>query len=141
MQKKNTDDLKQEITKTTDLGRFLNENRDNFISIDVSTALTRLFERQNLPKAQVARDAYISEVYLHQLFSGKRKPSRNRLICVYVTLGASLEEIQELLHHCCFAQLYAHNQRDAIIMYGIVHTLSLQEINNALFKEELESLF
>lgn len=141
MHKKNTDDLKQEIEQVADLQRFLKENEDNFISGDVATHLAKIYEKSPISKAKLAKNAYISEVYLHQLFSGKRNPSRDRILCVLIAMEASLEDIQELLHHCGFGQLYAHNRRDAIIMYGIVHNLSLIRINDTLFKEELDSLF
>lgn len=141
MQKKNTDDLKQEIQQTADLNRFLQKNRDQFISGDVATYLTTLYNKRPVSKAQLAKSAYISEVYLHQMFSGKRNPSRDRILCVLIAMGATLDEIQDLLYHCGFGQLYAHDRRDAIIMYGIVHQLPLTTINDTMFREELTSLF
>ena len=62
----------------------------------------------------------MSEVYLHQVFSGRRNPSRSRLLCLCFGLNASLEETQELLKQCGFAQLYPKDRRDAIILYGII---------------------
>ena len=97
--------------------------------------------QKNLTKAQVAKQAYISEVYLHQIFSGRRKPSRDRLLCICIGMGMSLEKIQMLLHQCGYSQPYAHSRRDAIIMHGMMHNLPLQEINDTLFQEKAETLF
>ena len=73
--------------------------------------------------------------------SGRRKPSRNRLLCLCFGLEASVEETQELLKLCAMAQLYPKLKRDAIIYYGLLHGLKLFEINDKLFDEDEEILF
>lgn len=73
--------------------------------------------------------------------SGRRKPSRNRLLCLCFGLEASVEETQELLKLCGMAQLYPKLKRDAIIYYGLLHGLKLFEINDKLFDEDEEILF
>ncbi len=83
----------------------------------------------------------MSEIYLHQIFAGRRNPSRNRLLCLCYGLGASIEEAQELLKLCGMAQLYPKLKRDAIIYYGLQHGLGLFEINDKLFDENEETLF
>ena len=83
----------------------------------------------------------MSEVYLHQVFAGRRNPSRSRLICLCFGLSATLEETQTLLKQCGYAQLYARDRRDAIILYGIVNGMSLFDVNDKLFSEEEETLF
>ena len=83
----------------------------------------------------------MSDIYLHQIFSGRRNPSRSRLLCLCIGLGASLEETQELLKLCGLAQLYPKLRRDAIIIYGLTHRLSLFSINDSLFSSDEETLF
>ncbi len=73
--------------------------------------------------------------------SDRRKPSRNRLLCLCFGLEASVEETQELLKLCGMAQLYPKLKRDAIIYYGLLHGLKLFEINDKLFDEDEEILF
>ena len=83
----------------------------------------------------------MSEVYLHQVFSGRRKPSRDRLLCLCIGLEATLEETQQLLKRATYAQLYPKVKRDAIISHGILHKTSLTEINDKLFSENEKTLF
>jgi len=59
--------------------------------------LTRLYETKDLTKAELARRSGISEVYLHQVFAGRRNPSRDRLLCICVGLGITLDETQRML--------------------------------------------
>lgn len=137
---KDTDDLKNELMSAPDLGRFLSENEDVFNHKNFSEILQDLFDKKKISKATLARKAGISNVYLYQIFSGERNPSRNRILCLCFGLSATLEETQELLKHSGYAQLYVKDKRDAIITYGLVHSLELDEVNDRLFSEKEETL-
>lgn len=141
MNQKNTDDLRQELMHSPNLDEFLSDNRENFSNESVSEVLNRILQSKNISKSVLAKQSGISEVYLHQIFAGKRNPSRNRLLCLCYGLGASIGETQELLKLCGVAQLYSASRRDAIIIYGLAHGINLFEINDKLFAEDEETLF
>ena len=141
MKKKNTDDLRQELMDSPDLVQFLTQNQEHFVNENVSDLLNQLFERKNISKAALAKQSSMSEIYLHQIFAGRRNPSRNRLLCLCFGLDATVEEAQELLRLCKMALLYPKLKRDAIIYYGLQHRLGLYEINDRLFDEDEETLF
>lgn len=103
--------------------------------------LTQLYETKDLTKAELALRSGIGEVYLHQVFAGRRNPSRDRLLCICVGLGITLDETQRMLTQGGYAQLYPRTRRDAIISYGVVHQLPLGEINDKLFAEQEKTLF
>ena len=86
------------------------------------------------------KKAGMSEIYLHQVFSGRRNPSRDRLLCLCIGLGCSLEETQRLLQQASYAQLYPRIKRDAIITHGILHGTDLNDINDKLFSENEKTL-
>lgn len=138
---KDTNNLRQELMETPDLDQFLSENQDNFDTGTVCDLLNRLFRKRNISKATLAKRAGISEVYLHQVFAGRRNPSRDRLLCICVGLGITLDETQRMLTQGGYAQLYPRTRRDAIISYGVVHQLPLGEINDKLFAEQEKTLF
>lgn len=141
MQDKSTDDLRQELMESPDLEQYLAENDAFFSSKDAAAMLNQLFKNCGLSKAALAKRSGMSDIYLHQIFSGRRNPSRSRLLCLCIGLGASLEETQELLKLCGLAQLYPKLRRDAIIIYGLTHRLSLFSINDSLFSSDEETLF
>ena len=114
MLEKSTDDLSQELMDQPDIDSYLKENEAYFYQKGMTDLLGKLFERRKTSKAALARKAGMSEVYLHQVFSGRRKPSRDRLLCLCV---------------------------DAIISYGVLHRFSLSEINDKLFAENEKTLF
>ncbi len=128
-----TEDLKEGLIKADDLDAFLSQNNDSFDETDAQELLRSLLERSGLSKAELARRSGVSEVYVHQLFSGIRHPSRDRLICLALGMSVTLEEMQELLRRLGHAELYAKEKRDAIIIYGIAHGQTLQELNDSLF--------
>ena len=138
---KDTNNLHQELMTAPDLDRFLSENQDNFLSGNILELLNALFQKRNISKAALAKQSGMSEVYLHQVFSGRRNPSRSRLICLCFGLSATLDETQELLKQGGFAQLFPKNLRDAIIIYGLVNGASLFEVNDKLFSEGEETLY
>ena len=138
---KDTNNLQQELMTAPDLDRFLSENQDNFLSGNILELLNALFQKRNISKAALAKKSGMSEVYLHQVFSGRRNPSRSRLLCLCFGLNATLEETQELLKQCGLAQLYPKNKRDAIILYGILNGMDLFSVNDKLFAENEETLY
>ena len=137
---KETDDLQQELMETADLDHFLRENRDQFCSRTGAQALQELFDTRQLSKAALAKRSGMSEVYLHQLFSARRKPTRGRLLCICFGLQATVDETQILLKACGFAPLYVKNQREAIVLHCLNHKLSLPEANEALLTRGFQSL-
>ena len=136
MKHKNTNELQKELTSAPDLSIFLSENQENFNNSNFSELLNELFLKSGMTKATLSKRAGTSEVYLYQIFSGGRTPSRDRTLCLCFGLSATLEETQELLKNSGFAQLYVKDRRDAIIIYGLANRLTLTEVNERLFTED-----
>ena len=108
-----TNNLWQELMESPTLDQFLSEHEGNFQTGSVCDLLNQLFQKRRISKAALAKQSGMSEVYLHQVFAGRRNPSRNRLLCLCFGLSATLEETQKLLKQCGFAQLYPKDRRDA----------------------------
>ena len=140
MNEKNTDTLQQELMSTNNLVRFLTEIDASFRDVPLQEAIQRIFDEKGMSKAQLAKQSGISEVYLHQLFSGRRFPSRSRLLCLCFGLGATVDEAQSLLQQARHAPLYSRDRRDAIIIFALSHHMTLFEVNDKLFTENLDTL-
>ena len=140
MNEKNTDTLQQELMSTNNLDRFLTENDASFRDVPLQEAIQRIFDEKGMSKAQLAKQSGISEVYLHQLFSGRRFPSRSRLLCLCFGLGATVDEAQSLLQQARHAPLYSRDRRDAIIIFALSHHMTLFEANDKLLTENLDTL-
>lgn len=137
---KKTEDIRKELAAAPNLAEYLSENQEYFSSKSVPELLEGLYRETKLSKAEVARRSGMSSVYLHQIFSGKRNPSRDKLICLCIGMNVELEGVQALLKNCGFAELYVKDKRDAVILFGITHGQSLHEINDTLFDQGVDTL-
>ena len=73
---KETGDLQEGLMEAPDLGQFLAENQENFAQIQAFEILNEFFLKKRISKSVLAKRAGMSEVYVRQVFSGKRNPSR-----------------------------------------------------------------
>ena len=141
MDQKSTDELKLELMSDSDIDSYIKENEAYFVDRSVTEMLTGFYERRNMTKSQLAQRSCMSEIYLHQIFSGRRKPSRDKILCLCIGMDLSIEDTQRLLKEASFAQLYPRIRREAIIYHGIVHHTPLNEINDKLFEADEKALF
>ena len=141
MEADTTGALGAELMSTPDLDTYLTAHQASFASQDGTEALMDLYHRSRMTKADLARKAGMSDVYLHQVLSGRRTLSRDRLLSLCSAAELSLEETQRLLKRLGYAQLYPRNRRDAILIYGLLHGMTPNEINDKLFAENEKALF
>lgn len=140
MRRKSTKELNRELSAAPDWNRFLENNREQFQETGFLDYLLKLFQDAGISKVTLAKRAETSEIYLYQIFSGARMPSRDRVLCLCFGLPATLAQTQELLRIGGMAQLYPKNKRDAIIIYGLTHGQTLPQVNELLFAESKETL-
>ena len=141
MQEKPTGDLREELMQAPSIDTYIHDNQEIFAGQEITESLAELYDRKAISKAALARKSGMSDVYLHQVFSGRRTASRDRLLCLCVGLETTLEEAQRLLKQAGYAPLYPRLKRDAIISFGIVHHMELGEINDKLFAENEKTLY
>ena len=137
---KDTSKIVEELGLCADFKAFYDENKDYMIGDSLAELLAQLLEKKGLKKAEVIRNAELSEVYAYQIFSGLRVPERKKLLCLAVGMNLSLEETQNLLKCAGYSPLYVKLPFDSIVLYGICKTLSVVQINELLFDYELETL-
>ena len=101
--------------------------------------MNRIVKEKKIVKSKALKRAEINEIYGYQIFSGKRIPSRDKLIALCIGMELDLEETQSVLKCSGFAQLYPKSKRDSIIISGIEKGQSVFEINGLLYeyKEDL----
>ena len=139
MQKKPTDELMKQLTQNADLEKYIKENEESFVNAPLSDILNRIVKEKKIVKSNALKRAEINEIYGYQIFSGKRIPSRDKLIALCIGMELDLEETQSVLKCSGFAQLYPKSKRDSIIISGIEKGQSVFEINGLLYeyKEDL----
>ena len=137
---KDTSEIIKELELSPNFQTFYNENKEYMVFSDLADMLAELLERKGLHKAQVIKNAEMSEVYGYQIFSGVRVPERNKLICLALSMGLNIDEVQHLLKCGGYSQLYVKKPFDSVVLYGFCKGLSVVEINELLYKYDLETL-
>lgn len=140
METKTTDELRHEIKGATDIEGYLKNNRENLIHYNLTRHLNRLLSQKGISKAEVVRGSLLSKAYVYQIFSGERTPSRDKLIAIAFGLRLSEKETQDLLKISGKQELYAREERDAIILFSIQRNQSIFEVNDLLFEHAFNTL-
>lgn len=138
--KKPTDELMNEINQSNNIDKYLKDNSDYMLDRGLSEILESIIDKKGLKKSLVIKKAEISEVYGYQIFSGVKKPLRDKLLSICIAMELTLEETQDVLKHGSFALLYPKNKRDSIIIFGIDNKMSVCEINNLLYDKNEDTL-
>lgn len=138
--KKSTTDLLNELNQTSHIDQYLKENGEYIIDQSLSKYLCDIIESKNLSKSDIIKKSDINEIYGYQIFSGKRTPSRNKLLCICIGADFSLEETNETLKVAGFSPLFPKIKRDSIIIFGIQNRHQIWEINESLYNHQLQTL-
>ena len=138
--RKNTEELLHELKTRTDIGDYLTENRQELCALSLKEHLEKLLKEKHLTKAKVIADSQLHEIYAYQIFSGRKHPSRDKLLALAFGFGLSVEETQRLLTVAGVSVLYPRVQRDSIILFSLEKGLPLMDCNDLLEEMKEESL-
>ena len=128
---KNTSELFNELKTDLDIENFIAENQPEFTK-SLHKYLSELLEKKNLTRKEIAFELNLDPSYIHHIFSGTKKPSRERLLAISRAMNLNLEETQYLLRYGGYGILYPRNPFDSVIIYSIENGLTFREMNNYL---------
>lgn len=140
MIKKPTDELMDALNESSSIQEYMNKEQNYLIDSTLSDYLNQLIEEKSLKKSIVIKNSELNEIYGYQIFSGKRIPSRDKLLSLSFGMKLSFEETQSLLKYAGFAPLYPKQKRDSLIIWGKTHQFSIYQINELLFSEDETTL-
>lgn len=128
----NTEELNHQIKNATDIDDYLSKNRRHMLSCSLHEHLVALLTIKNISKPEVIRNSLLDRTYVYQIFSGEKNPSRDKLIALAFGLKLSCEEAQKMLKLSCKRELYARDERDAVILFALQHSKTIDETNEML---------
>lgn len=137
---KRTTDLMNELNQTSHIDQYLKDNEEYIIDLTLSNYLCDIFEKKSLSKSDVIKKSDINEIYGYQILSGKRTPSRNKLISLCIGAKFTLDETNEILKVGGFSPLFPKIKRDSVIIFGIQNHYSIWQINESLYTHQLQTL-
>ncbi len=134
---KNTSELEQKIRSGKDPSVL---SDPAFDPPNLAEFLHQMLEERQVSVGEAIQMCNLDRSYGYQLFNGIRRPIRDMLLTLALRLGLTEEETQRLLKLAGRPVLYARNRRDAALLYGLNHRLSLAETEELLGSLEVESL-
>ena len=120
-----TDELLALLFKERNLEHFLQRNESAYLMTSFSEYLNLWCRKHLEVPEQVIRRANLEKSYGHQLFSGKRNPSRDTVLQLAFGMNADLAEAQEMLKIAGRSPLYPRIKRDTVIIYCLHNHISL----------------
>lgn len=130
---KTTEQLENELQSLTteeELTSWLKECTHD----TVGTYLNELFEKYHTNPSKLATESPISKAYLYKCKDNHSKPSKEMLVKIGFALGATKDEMNQLLKYANHKELYPKNKWDAIILFGLDKKKDVYEIDELLKK-------
>lgn len=132
MRAKSTAELNHDIKSATDIEDFFHKNKEQLLRGSLSHHLQALLTEKDLKKADVMRGSLLGRAYIYQIFSGKKIPSRDKLIALAFGLHLSEEETQKMLKLSGNRELYARDARDALLLFALQRKMTIIDANTLL---------
>lgn len=140
MNRKHTSELLAELKEDGAFEQYVKRNEEEFEEQEFCEYLRKLCTSLGKVPEQVIKNSQIDRTYGHQLFSGRRKPSRDKVLLLSFGMELTFEETQELLRASGKNTLYPKIKRDAAIIYGKNKGLTVLEMQELLFSLDLPIL-
>lgn len=140
MELKTTDELNHEIKAVSDIEDFLKKNKKYMLAHSLPEYLNTLLKQKKISRADVVRSSLLDRTYVYQIFSGEKTPSRDKLIAIAFGLCLSDNETQKMLKLSGNRELYARDERDALILFALQRKKDIFEINEILTDHNLTIL-
>lgn len=138
--KKSTEELLKILKHAPNIDAYLSQEQDNFQTLPLHLYLDKMFVEKKISPSQCIRNSNLDRTYCYQIFSGKKIPSRNKVLALCFGLSLNFEESQLLLKSTGYTPLYPRTKRDSIIIFALQRNISILETNELLQDLELELL-
>lgn len=130
----------ENLLNAADFEDFLAVNQENMLTLTLSEYLSQQLYQKDLKVADVIRDSGLTKSYVHQIFNGEKKPSRDKLIAIAFGLHLNAEETQRMLKMGGCSELYPRTERDALILFAILHGKNIIYTDDSLYKRGFDTL-
>jgi len=135
-----TDELLTMLFMKSGLERLMEMDDGQELLPAFSDYITGLCRGNREPPERVIRRANIERSYGHQLFSGRRSPSRDTVLQLAFGFGMDYTGTQQLLKVARKSALHPRVKRDMVLVYSLAHGLTLMDCQLLLQKYRLPLL-
>lgn len=137
MKKKSTDELLNmlnSIDKVHDLQAFSDTTFPEGQACSFHEYINSFLIDSGMSASTLVAKSQIQRNYCYQILNGSKKPGRDKVIALCLTLRMPLSDTQRALILADESSLYPKKKRDSILIFAVNQSLSVQETNELLFK-------
>ena len=131
-QKISTDELLRLLFMESNLEHLMTGNASDSSLPSFSDYITALCKKRDEPPERVINRANIEKSYGHQLFNGRRSPSRDTVLQLAFGFEMNYEATQELLKIARKSLLYPKVKRDMVLVFCLHHHYTVVDCQAAL---------
>lgn len=133
--KKTTGELLELLKKSSNASSYIENAADDLIQqIPLSEYLSEIMRSKQISRSEIIHRSGLERKYSYQILSGKKNPSRDKVLAICFAVPLSADETQQLLKSTGYPALYARIERDSIILFALEHSLSLADTNELLYE-------
>ena len=136
---KSTEELVNELVKAKDVNSFELKNEQELHTVSLTEILEYYLTKYQKSKSETISDAGIDITYGYQIFDGRKKPRRDKLLQLAFGFPLTVDETNVLLRAGGMNSLYVRSRRDAICMYCLQQRKSVDDCNDMLFESGEET--
>jgi hypothetical protein len=132
--------LLSELMKVSSFNNFYDNNQEFMQIPTLAEHLITLCRQKGIQPTELVRSVDIDRVFGHQIFAGRRNPTRDYLLKLALGLRLNIEECQRALSIAKVSRLYMRIPRDALILYCLSNKYTYQKTQEALFDQGMAIL-
>ena len=137
---KTTQELLDILKTAPTIDDYANEAVNNMLDCPLCDCLQHLLQERGMSRADLAKRSGLDRTYTYQIMDGTKRPSRDKVLTIFFTLGLSLDEVQTLLKSTGYPALYARIERDSVLIFALMRNASITNVNELLYELGLDPL-
>ena len=131
-EKISTSTLLRRLFKTASIARFIKHFDKQMEYTSFDTYIANLCVSKDVKPERIIIKSGIERTYGHQLFNGRRKPSRDKVIQLALGFEMNYDEAQELIKTARKSPLHPKIKRDAVIIYALNQGFDVIDVQTTL---------
>lgn len=137
---KDTEELFNELRRAKELNDFIADNKEEFEVQPLTDLLAQMLKKYKKARIDVIKAARLDFTYGYQIFDGKKRPRREKLLQLAFGFSLSVDDANKMLRAGGVSGLYVRDKRDVICMYCLQKGMTLEECNSYLYQMGEETL-
>ena len=133
-----TNELLEELLSSPDPAKFASKNK--ITHRNLPDYLQQLLDEKGLSRPKVVAEAGLNATYGYEVFMGRKRPSREKVLPLIFAMNCTLQEANRMLQAAGVNELYVKNRSDAIIIFCIDRGYTLMHANEELYRFDEDTI-